>query len=159
MSGRIHPVHLHIAPNRERNIMSDEKRRRDLRAKLKWRVLAKEKGAVIDGVTKDISISGAYVCCAKPLRLNEVFNMVIEAPNKRLKAKAEVVWSNIYGPDDEINPRGMGVRFLEISSEDRKEIAKEILQHLKPDEEVDGNQLKALKTLIIDQKQIGPPQV
>jgi len=38
--------------------MSDEERRRDLRAKLKWRVLAKEKGAVIDGVTKDISTSG-----------------------------------------------------------------------------------------------------
>jgi hypothetical protein len=69
---------------------------------------SKKKGAVIDGVTKDISPSGAYVCCAKPLRLSEVFDMVIEAPNKRLKAKAEVVWSNIYGPDDEINPRGMG---------------------------------------------------
>jgi hypothetical protein len=94
---------------REKNIMSDKERRRDLRAKLKWRVLAKEKGVVIDGVTKDISTSGAYVCCAKPLRLNEVFDMVIEAPNKRLKAKAEVVWSNIYGPDDEINPRGMGL--------------------------------------------------
>ena len=137
--------------------MSNEERRRDLRAKLKWRVLAKEKDAVIDGVTKDISTSGAYVCCAKPLRLNEVFDMVIEAPNKRLKAKAEVVWSNIYGPDDEINPRGMGVRFLKISSEDRKAIAKEILQHLEPDEEIDSKQLKALKTLIIDQKAIGPP--
>ena len=137
--------------------MSDKERRGDLRAKLKWRVLAKEKGAVIDGVTKDISTSGAYVCCAKPLRLNEVFNMIIEAPNKRLKAKAEVVWSNIYGPDDEINPRGMGVRFLKISSEDRKEIAKEILQHLEPDEEIDSKQLKALKTLTIHPKDIEPP--
>ena len=139
--------------------MSDKERRGDLRAKLKWRVLAKEKGAVIDGITKDISTSGAYVCCARPLRLNKVFNMVIEAPNKRLKAKAEVVWSNIYGPDDEINPRGMGVRFLKISSEDRKEIAKEILHHLEPEEEIDSKQLKALKTLVIDQKAIGPPPV
>ena len=137
--------------------MSDAERRRDLRAKLKWRVLAKEKGVVIDGVTKDISTSGAYICCAKPLSLNQVFDMVIEAPNKRLKAKAEVVWSNMYGPDDEINPRGMGVRFLKISSEDRKEIAKEILQHLEPDGEIDSKKLKALKTLIIDQKTIGPP--
>ena len=135
--------------------MSDEERRRDLRAKLEWTVLAKAKGVVIDGVTKDISTSGAYVRCAKPLRLNEVFDMVIEAPNKRLKAKAEVVWSNIYGPDDEINPRGMGVRFLKISSEDRKEIAKEILQHLEPDGEIDSKQLKALKTLTINQKEIG----
>ena len=147
----------YLGPNGEKNIMSDAERRRDLRAQLKWRVLAKEKGAVIDGVTKDISPSGAYICCARPLRLSEVFDMVIEAPNKQLKAKAEVVWSNIYGPDDEINPRGMGVRFLKISSEDRQEIAKEILQHLKPDGEIDSKQLKALKTLIIDQKAIGPP--
>jgi hypothetical protein len=82
--------------------------------------------------------------------------MAIKAPNKRLKAKVEVVWSNIYGLDDQINPRGMGVRFLKISSEDRKEIAKEILQHLEPDEEIDSKQLKALKTLTIDPKEIGP---
>ncbi len=116
--------------------MAKKEQREHHRAKLKWRVLAKEQGLVIEGVTKDISTSGAYVCCAKPLGLNEVLDMVIEAPNKRLKAKAEVVWSNIYGPDDEINPRGMGVRFLKISSEDRKAIDKEILQHLEPDGEI-----------------------
>jgi hypothetical protein len=44
-----------------------------------------------------------------------------------------------------------------VWAEDRKEIAKEILQHLEPDEEIDSKQLKALKTLIIDQKEIGPP--
>ena len=73
-----------------------------------------------------------------------------------MKVKAEVVWSNIYGPDDEINPRGMGVRFLNISSDDRKFIAKEILQNLKPNEEINSNQLKALKTLTINPKDIGP---
>ena len=136
--------------------MAKKEQREHHRAKLKWAVLAKVDGKVIEGVTKDISPSGAYVCCAKPLRLNVVFDMAIKAPNKRLKAKVEVVWSNIYGLDDKINPRGMGVRFLKISSEDRKEIAKEILQHLEPDEEIDSKQLKALKTLTIDPKEIGP---
>jgi Tfp pilus assembly protein PilZ len=84
----------------------------------------------MEGVTKDISGGGAYVCCAKPLRLNEVFDMVITAPDKSLKVMAEVVWSNIYGPDDEINPRGMGVVFLEISDEDRSTISKAVNQHL-----------------------------
>jgi hypothetical protein len=37
-----------------------------------------------------------------------------------------VVWSNIYGPDDKINPRGMGVRFIEISDEDRRLITYEV---------------------------------
>jgi hypothetical protein len=52
--------------------------------------------------------------------------MIINAPDKSLNIKAEVVWSNIYGPDDKINPRGMGVRFLEISDEDRRLITHEV---------------------------------
>ena len=136
--------------------MAKKEQREHHRAKLKWAVLAKVDGKVIEGVTKDISPSGAYVTCAKPLRLNVVFDMLIKAPDKRLKAKVEVVWSNIYGLDDQINPRGMGVRFLNISSGDRRFIAKEILQHLKPDDKIDSKQLEKLKTLTIDPKKIGP---
>jgi len=116
--------------------MVEKEKRTHHRAKFKWPVLAKVDGKVIEGVTKDISASGAYVCCANPLKLNTVFDMVIKAPEKRLKVKA--------------------VRFLNISSDDRKVIAKEILQHLKPDEEIDSKQLKALKTLTINPKDIGP---
>jgi hypothetical protein len=139
--------------------MAKKEQREHHRAKLKWPILAKVDGKVIEGVTKDISPNGAYVCCAKPLRLNVVFDMAIKAPEKRLKVKAEVVWSNIYGLDDDINPRGMGVRFLNISSDDRRVIAKEILQHLKPEEKIDSKQLKALKTLTIHPKDSGPPPV
>jgi len=51
--------------------------------------------------------------------------MAINIPNSKhpIRAKAEVVWSNRWGPDDEISPRGMGVRFVRISSEARKFIA------------------------------------
>ena len=111
--------------------MTEEENRAYPRAGLKWAVSAKVDGKVIEGVTKDISVSGAYVCCAKPLRLNEVVDMVITAPYESQSVKAEVVWSNIYGPDDNINPRGMGVLFLEISGEDRKVIAKAVTNHLK----------------------------
>ena len=136
--------------------MIEKERRKHHRAKLKWYVLAKVHGKMIDGATKDISVTGAYVCCANPLKLNTVFNMVIKAPEKILEVEAEVIWSNIYGPDDEINPRGMGGRFLNISSDDRRIIAKEILQHLKPDEKIDSEHLKALKTLIIRPQDSGP---
>ena len=98
------------------------------RANLRWQVNALTPEGQLEGVTKDISTRGAYVCCATPLRLNEVFHMSINSPEKSLNVKAEVVWSNIYGPDDEITPRGMGVRFLKISSQDRKFIAKEVSQ-------------------------------
>ena len=135
--------------------MAVEENRVYPRAKLKWIVLRKVDGKVSEGVTKDISVSGAYVCCAKPLRLNEVVDMVIKAPDKSLSVRAEVVWSNIYGPDDDINPRGMGVRFLEISGEDRKVIAKAVMQHLKSDkEEIDPKLLQTLETIIIEKDQI-----
>ena len=115
------------------------------RANLRWHVNAVTPKGPLEGVTKDISTRGAYVCCARPLRLNEVFHMSINSPEKSLHVKAEVVWSNIYGPDDEINPRGMGVRFLKISSQDRKFIAKEVNQNFS-----DNLGLEKLETITIE---------
>ena len=106
--------------------MFKQKKRMYPRAELTWPVSAQVGASLIEGVTKNIGVSGAYVCCARPLRLNEVFDMVINTPDKPLNIKAEVVWSNIYGPDDKINPRGMGVRFIEISDEDRRLITHEV---------------------------------
>jgi hypothetical protein len=101
------------------------------RAKIKWPVTIKTSEGSMEGVTLDIGTDGAFVTCAKPLKLNEVFDMVITAPDQPIEAKAEVIWSNIYGPDDDISPRGMGVRFLRISGEHRRVIAKVALAHLK----------------------------
>ena len=115
------------------------------RANLRWQVNAVTPKGPLEGVTKDISTRGAYVCCARPLRLNEVFHMSINSPEKSLNVKAEVVWSNIYGPDDEITPRGMGVRFLKISSQDRKFIAKEVNQNFS-----DNLGLEKLETITIE---------
>ena len=115
------------------------------RANLRWHVNAVTPKGTLEGVTKDISTRGAYVCCARPLRLNEVFHMSINAPEKSLHVKAEVVWSNKYGPDDEINPRGVGVRFLKISSQDRKFIAREVKQN-----GGGASELEKLETITID---------
>ena len=129
-----------------------------LKAKVKLPVLINTDERSIDGVTLHLSTNGAFVSCANPLRLNEVFDLTINIPNsdRPLKISVEVVWSNIYGPDDEFSPRGMGVRFLEISSEDRKVIATEILQSLESTEEkIDPRKLQTLQTLIIDQRDSG----
>lgn len=122
--------------------MTDGDRRTFPRAELRWRVLVKVDDTVMEGVTKNISAGGAYVRCARPLKLNQVVDMVIKAPDGSLKVKAEVVWSNIYGPDDEINPRGMGVMFLEISDEVRQAISKAVNKHL--GEDVSSDQMKTL---------------
>ncbi len=126
-----------------------------LRIKIKWPVTVKTAKGSMDGVTLDLGTDGAFVSCANPLRLNEVFDMVINAPDQPIEAKAEVIWSNIYGPDDDITPRGMGVRFIQISGEHRRVIAKVALEHLKS-EKVDPRELEALQTLVIDSDETPP---
>lgn len=129
-----------------------------VKAKLKWPVSIEANGSSSDGITLTLSTNGAYIRCAKPLRLYEIFYMTLQVPNSddSIETEVEVVFSNIYGPDDHISPRGMAVRFLEISSEDRKIIAKAVLQQLHSDKvEVDPRRLQTLQTLTIDPNEIG----
>jgi uncharacterized protein (TIGR02266 family) len=121
------------------------------RAKLKWPVQIKTDEGVMEGVTLNITPDGCFIGCRKPLKLNVVFEMAIKVPNSKavLKANAEVVWSNIYGPDDEISPRGMGVRFIKIASEVRKFIAQASLEHFKS-VNLESELLQTLSTLVID---------
>jgi c-di-GMP-binding flagellar brake protein YcgR len=125
------------------------------RIKIKCPVTVKTAKGSMDGVTLDLGTDGAFVLCANPLRLNEVFDIVINAPDQPIEAKAEVIWSNIYGPNDDITPRGMGVRFIEISGAHRRVIAKVALEHLKS-EKVDPRELEALQTLVIESDELPP---
>ena len=127
--------------------------RKHPRVKIKWPVQVNTAKGSMDAVTLNINPDGAFISCPKPLRLNTVCEMVINAPNKPMKVQAEVVWSNRWGPDDEISPRGMGVRFLNISSEYRKIISKESLEQLKS-AKVDQRALETLQTIVIDADEI-----
>jgi len=128
-----------------------KERRTYPRAKLRWPALVKTGKGAVEGVTLNITPNGVFIRCRKPLRLNEVAEITIHIPNsdRSLKATAEVVWSNIYGMDDEITPRGMGFKFLRISGKDRKFIAQASLNHLKA-VKVEPKLLDTLNTLIID---------
>ena len=121
------------------------------RAKIKWPVKVKTDKETIDGVTSDVTPNGLFIHCNKPLKLNVVFEMAINIPNSEhsITAKAEVVWSNRWGPDDEISPRGMGVRFVKITSEARKFIARAVMSNLKS-KEVAPELLQTLQTLVIE---------
>jgi uncharacterized protein (TIGR02266 family) len=121
------------------------------RAKLKWPVAIQTEEGSTEGVTRNITPDGCFITCRRPLRLNVVFELAIKIPksNSSIRATGEVVWSNIYGPDDEISPRGMGVRFIKISSEARKFIAQASLEHFKS-LNVEAELLQTLSTLVID---------
>jgi len=128
-----------------------EERRVYPRAKIKWPVKVKTDKETVDGVTSDVTPNSLFIHCNKPLRLNVVFEMAINIPNSEhsITAKAEVVWSNRWCPDDEISPRGMGVRFVKITSEARKFIARAVVDNLKS-KEVAPELLQTLQTLVIE---------
>lgn len=111
--------------------MLSRKSRQYPRLKIRWPVYAQTPEQAIVGETENISTRGAYVRCSQPLRINEVLDITIDIPDldRTLTARAEVVWSNIYGPDDKITPRGMGVRFLDIAREDQEIIAEALCDH------------------------------
>ena len=121
------------------------------RAKLKWPVAIQTEEGSTEGVTRNITPDGCFITCRRPLRLNVVFDLAIKIPKSKssIKATAEVVWSSIYGPDDGISPPGMGVRFINISSEARKFIAQASLEHFKS-LNVENELLQTLSTLVID---------
>ena len=118
--------------------MPGNPRKKYPKAGVKWYVSACSADRHVDGVTKEISPRQAYIRCEKPFRLKEIVNVTIDAPERYLEFKAEVVWSNIYGYDDDITPRGMGVRFLKISEEDQKYISDLIEEHLVASEYLNG---------------------
>jgi Tfp pilus assembly protein PilZ len=130
--------------------MTLEDQRVHPRASLKWTVSLELDGKLTEGVTKDISEGGAYVCCPNPLGPKEEFFMVINAPEKQLNVTAEVVWANTYGVDDEITPKGMGVRFMNITGEDRRIIARAVANHLANHKMVEDPQTSLLDTLEIE---------
>ena len=62
------------------------------KAAVNWYVLARSTDRELDGVTQEISPRQAYIRCNRPFRLNEVVDVVINAPERTLEFKAEVVW-------------------------------------------------------------------
>jgi hypothetical protein len=103
-----------------------ERSRKIASAKTSWPVTVKHPKGEMDGLITLVSPNVVLILCSRPLKLNEVCWMTINAPSRTFEAQGKVVWSNVYGRDDEVTPRGMRVRFLKISSQDRMFIASEL---------------------------------
>ena len=91
------------------------------RAQVKWPVTMNTDEGSADGVIININNHGAFIRCRKPLRLTETCKLTIESSERQIQdVVAEVVWTNIYGPDDDLTPRGMGVRFTGLPEAEQK---------------------------------------
>ncbi len=91
------------------------------RAQVKWPVTMNTDEGPADGVITNINNNGAFIRCRKPLRLTETCKLTIESSERQIQdVVVEVVWTNIYGPDDDLTPRGMGVRFTGLPEAEQK---------------------------------------
>lgn len=98
----------------------------------KYPVVVLTADGAMRGVTKHISTQQAFVRCKDPLRLYDVASMSIQfSEEEAILAEGEVIWSNRYGPDDEITPRGMVVRFTRLSAKERKRLHDTIVKQYK----------------------------
>jgi hypothetical protein len=98
----------------------------------KYPVVVLTADGALRGVTKQISTHQAFVRCKDPLRLYDVASMSIQfSEDESLVAEGEVIWSNRYGPDDDITPRGMVVRFTRLSPRDRQRLHNNIARQYK----------------------------
>ncbi|MEJ5348560.1 MAG: PilZ domain-containing protein [Desulfosoma sp.] len=59
---------------------------------------------------------GMLVLCQDPAPLQARLRLSLHFPGLKhpIDVEGEVVWTNPYGADDTVTPRGMGVKFLEL---------------------------------------------
>lgn len=98
-----------------------KEKRRSKRSNVRWPVAVESEQGTIQGETRNISLSGIYVRCDEPLRVNEDFRMAIIPPNRQaIGLTGKVVWADMYGIDQDENAFGIGICLVEIAKEDKE---------------------------------------
>jgi len=91
-------------------------KRKDPRTDVNWPVSIETPEGAIAGEAKNISLSGAFICCQKSFPLKKIIQFTMTGPdNEPILVTAQVVWSNVHLPDAKVVNRGMGVRFIKPS--------------------------------------------
>ena len=91
------------------------------RKKLICPVLLEMPQGIMKTSLKEITANGAFLTCPNPPPIGEMFPVKIIMENQEpLKFDTEVLWNNSNVSADKIIHRGMKVRFLQLSNDDRK---------------------------------------
>jgi len=98
-----------------------EERRQDPRVGLKLPVTMETVNGKMEAETLNVTQSGAFIICKNPLSVKEALSLSINLPkDDSLTMNAQVIWSNKNVPEEKVVNRGMGVRFVQVSSENRR---------------------------------------
>jgi hypothetical protein len=92
----------------------------------------------IEGWVENIAFGGAFIRCERIPESHETFRMVITVPNRHrfLRVTGKTARSAIYHPDDAGTAHGIGVRFVDMSDEDRRFLTDLISAELPPEPSV-----------------------
>jgi len=105
-----HPISLKLAKS------GAKEDRKHPRIDINWTASLETPDGTVAGQVKNISVGGAFICCAKPLPIGEMFQLTMTASDSEpVEAAAKVVWSNVGVPESKVVNRGMGVRFINMS--------------------------------------------
>lgn len=71
------------------------------------------------GTATQFNESGIFVLCRQPAPINARISLTLDFPvlGVPFDIEGDVVWTNTYGPNDAISPRGMGVKFINVEAE------------------------------------------
>jgi hypothetical protein len=107
------------------------------RVKVRWPVSILTKDHAVHGITRNVSVNGAYIYYFKPhlealpLRPKQRVGAIIKLPGRLpLLINAEVAWSDILNSDEQHTLLGVGLRFLELFYDDREFLHKAITERL-----------------------------
>ncbi|MGD9176012.1 MAG: PilZ domain-containing protein [Desulfobacterales bacterium] len=101
------------------------------RVQLKRPALIEKAAGVMKVGIKELTSSGAFITCPHPYPIGESFAIKILLNQHRShRFQVEVIWNNQNVINEEIVIRGMKVRFLKLSAQERKMIQETIALHL-----------------------------
>ena len=94
------------------------------RRKLICPALVEEARGILKTSLQELTLSGAFLTCPNPRPIGQTFQLrILIDPCESLEFKAEVLWNNNNVSADKIIHRGMRVRFLQLSPQDRKTLS------------------------------------
>jgi Tfp pilus assembly protein PilZ len=106
-------------------MVPDEDRRIYPRAEIRWPVTIESARGTFEANLRNLGIGGAYIHCDETADLGERISLTIRPPESSpLKVIAEVIWAG------KVLALGMGVRFVEMSDEDRQFISDAVFRLL-----------------------------
>ena len=105
-------------------------RRKCRRREVTWPVNVFTDHGTVEGETQNISTDGVFISCDEPLALNENYRIGIIPPNHQIiDVTGKVVWSDLYGIDENNTAFGIGVCFVKIPNNDHNYLDHIVTDH------------------------------